>query len=217
MLNKTPDLANKHGYTWKQLVFTKFCVRSALWRHHLVRRSAFRQNCGRFVSWWRHNQLRRVDRVVAFTRWRQLADDSSVSLHSAPLGARSPSDHRPGITVQLVDNVDYLHQAAIIRHLTARDWVARHACLRWRHILQTGLCLILLTGEQLSEQLTKFNRSYHSSTVILLAILVFSLMKMCHLHNSIPAVAKSCFHNNRDLRCIRNNNCLHFCYFSHSL
>jgi len=39
---------------------------------------------------------------------------------------------------------------------------------------------------------------------ILLAMLVPSLIKICHLHNIIPAVSKSCFHDIRDLRRIRN-------------
>jgi len=40
--------------------------------------------------------------------------------------------------------------------------------------------------------------------LILLAILVLSLIKIYHLHN-ISAVSKSCFHNIRDLRRIRDS------------
>jgi len=43
----------------------------------------------------------------------------------------------------------------------------------------------------------------YSHMLILLAILVSSLIKICHLHN-ISDVSKSCFHNIRDLRHIRN-------------
>jgi len=43
----------------------------------------------------------------------------------------------------------------------------------------------------------------YSHLLILLAILVSSLIKICHLHN-MSAISKSCFHNICDLRHIRN-------------
>jgi len=43
----------------------------------------------------------------------------------------------------------------------------------------------------------------YSHLLFLLVILVSSLIKICHLHN-ISSTSKSCFHNIRDLRRIRN-------------